>query len=221
MAFAKGSYIICAGCNTQLDILSDYSAIRICDTCGLVNQKYKDADPLTVSKIPEDLSVIKTGSKGKANGSSFVVTGRFRIEIDSGYYNVWSIALGKTDELAWIIDSIGEYIVAYSKRYEATAVKEISMWTAEVERNFSLPELGSCMLVVAKKLIAGYMEGEIGTMPLVMNDARVYDLRTTEGDIVFIIRTRDKELFYLQGRSIDWEEMELTGTRNIEIIGKG
>lgn len=220
MAFAKGSYIICEQCNRPLNIISDYSAMRICE-CGLVNHKYGGAKALTVGKIPEDLSVIRVGSRGKADGAGFVVTGRFRIEVDTGYYNLWSIALEKTDELAWIIDSIGEYIVAYVKRYESSSMPEGKMWTAAVERSFAMPEVGHCVLVVSKKLMAGYMEGEIGAIPLVMSDARVYDLRSEKGEVVFIIRAREAELFYLQGKPVEWEELMLTETRNIEIVGNG
>lgn len=217
MAFAKDSYIICEGCSRQLSILSDYSAIRICDGCGRVHQKYHSTEAITVGKIPEDLSVIKIGSRGRADSSPFVVTGRVRIAVDTGYYNLWSISMERTDEMAWLIDSIGEYIVAYSKTYDSKSIPDLSK--ASIENMLVMPDGGSYMLTVTKALQWGYMEGEIAAIPLVMSSATVYDLRAADGQIVFIIRTWDRPLFYLQGRSVEWEDMSMTGTRNIEIGG--
>lgn len=217
MAFAKGSYIICEGCSRQLSILSDYSAMRICDDCGRVHQKYRSTEAITVGKIPEDLSVIKIGSKGRADASPFVVTGRVRIVVDTGYYNLWSISMERTDEMAWLIDSIGEYIVAYSKTYDATSIPDLSK--AGIENMLVMPDGGSYMLTVIKGLQWGYMEGEIAAIPLVMSRATVYDLRAVDGQIAFIIRTWDQPLFYLQGHSVEWEDISINGIRNIEIVG--
>ncbi|MBS1612880.1 MAG: hypothetical protein JST49_08675, partial [Bacteroidetes bacterium] len=166
MIFGKGGYILCEGCSKQLNIVSDFSAICVCSTCGNVNQKHEPRISVAVGKMQEDVSVIQIGAKGTAQGSEILVTGRYRIETDSGYYNLWSVDVKKTGELAWLIDSMGEYIFASQHNHKYNALPEVKMWNSNTGKYFMLPALGSAKLITNKKVIYRNIEGEVGKMPL-------------------------------------------------------
>lgn len=219
MYYGRGN-IQCEGCSKTLDVVSDYSAMRVCPTCGNVNMKHNTGVSFAVGRIPEDLSVIKIGSKGKCHEGEFEVIGRSRIEIGTGYYNLWSIVIKNTEELAWLIDSMGEYIIASQKKYEANSIVDRQLWQSAVDKYYTMPVLGSCRLITNKKIAFGYLEGEVGNLPLYFSSARVYDLRADDDVVVFIIKTDDKNLFYLKGVTYTWQKLALTNTRNIQIVGK-
>ncbi|HLP51516.1 MAG TPA: DUF4178 domain-containing protein [Chitinophagales bacterium] len=219
MHFGKGSYILCAECNTQLGIQSDYSQMRVCDSCGCVNYKHPKHGKVTVVKFAEDLSAIKTGSTGKIQGSGFTVTGRYRIETSGSYYNLWSVVVSKTDELAWLIESAGKFVFAYNKKVAYNAIPEPALWSGDCDKYYALPELGSCRLVTTDKIAGRNIEGETGDMPPQNEGATFYDLRGDDGQAIFIIKTPDKTLYYLQGTVVTWQSLELTNLKNMPATG--
>ncbi|HRG88934.1 MAG TPA: DUF4178 domain-containing protein [Chitinophagales bacterium] len=219
MYFGKGGHINCAECNSQLAIVSDFSAIRVCDTCGNVNFKYSQPVKVAMVKPTEDLSPVKTGTTGQYDGVPFVVTGRCRINASDCYYNLWAVHITPTEEAAWLIESAGSYAFLRTKKVAYNEIAEPALWNGKSDSYYALPELGSCRLLVTDNIKNVVVEGETGDILTQPDNADLYELQSDDEQSIFIIKKTNKTLHYLRGKVTTLEDLKLANTRSIDISG--
>lgn len=219
MYFGKGGHINCAECNSQLAIVSDLSAIRVCDTCGNVNFKYKQPVKVATIKPTEDLSLIKMGTTGEYNGVSFIVTGRCRLSASDCYYNLWALQVTQTEEVAWLLESAGSYAFLQTKKVAYNEIPEPALFNGKSDSYYALPQLGSCRLLVTDNIKSVVLEGETGEILVQPDNADLYELQSDGGQCVFIIKKTNKSLHYLSGNVTTIENLKLSNTRTIDISG--
>jgi len=219
MAALKGEMIICASCSASLTVQSGEPGVIVCSSCGAVINKDNNAVLRKVTVVPEDMSVIRLGTTGKLpDHTAFEVIGRYRIDAEDGYFNLWNIRLQSNGSQAWIIDSFGEYVYATSKPLKHETIDD-AFWTSSCNWELTLPDIGVFTLVAKPKLVGQNLEGEIPEMPEDITTCRVYELADAGGKQALLIKEKLNQLIFISGDTLDWSAYHFENIRKEEAIG--
>ena len=219
MAAGKGDTIICASCQAQLPVKSDLPGQIVCGSCFALIDKAAKTVLKKVAAVAEDMAVIQTGSTGKLpDHTSFEVIGRYKIDADDGYYNLW-FTISAKNQTGWIIDSFGDYIYAPATSPEYKSIPE-EFWNSDCNSQVSITDKGSFTLMAKPKITGQEIEGEIPEMPEAITNCRVYELADADGKQALLIKDAKNNLICLGGSITPWQSWHFENIRNAQTIGK-
>jgi hypothetical protein len=167
----------CPNCGAPIRFRSAELPIRVCDYCRTaVLRTHGGLQAMgRIAEVPEDVSPLRIGTRGKDDTHAFELVGRIRWRWADGAWNEW-LALFDDGSTAWLGEAMGRFMLLHPTRddfsnsltramakgnaiavgtkstiqhvdYVVTDVKQVSCVGSEGELPFSAP-LGLTMLSV-------------------------------------------------------------------------
>ncbi|MCW3838258.1 DUF4178 domain-containing protein [Sphingomonas canadensis] len=209
----------CPNCGAQAVFRSPALPCRVCDYCQSLLVR-NDAGVSAVGKaaaLPFDVSPVRIGMRGRADGIGFEVVGRVRWAWTDGSWNEW-LLLFQDGSYGWLGDAMGLFMLLREEpvaRVRAKALRRV------IEGGEAVPGVeaqhGGVKYQVsdARDVLCIAAEGELPfTAP---PGWRVYsvDLKGPAGECATLQRDRDEATFYT-GRYVLLGDLEPSGLRAIE-----
>ena len=69
-----------------------------------------------MADLPEDLSILQIGARGKFEGISFAVIGRLRMSWQEGFWNEWC-ALFEDQRIGWLAEAQGFWMMKIGRAH--------------------------------------------------------------------------------------------------------
>ena len=83
----------CPSCGSEVLFKSSISVFAVCDHCkSMIVRHDMDLEALgQMAQLPDDISPLKLGSRGKYKNTVFEVIGRLKVAWSEGYWNEWFV----------------------------------------------------------------------------------------------------------------------------------
>lgn len=102
----------CPQCGAPIAFRSRDLVMRVCDYCR--SAVLRDGETLrvagTAAVVPEDVSPLQLGTRGRADGQPFELVGRVRWRWTDGGWNEWAILFGEGRH-GWLGEAMGRFML--------------------------------------------------------------------------------------------------------------
>jgi hypothetical protein len=157
----------CPNCGAALSFRSANLAVKVCDSCRSV--VVRDGATLAlagkVAEVPEDVSPLQLGVRGRDGEQGFEIVGRVRWRWADGAWNEWCVIFAD-GSYGWLSEASGRFML----------LREVE---ASVFDGQAVARLASGMLVEPG------MTATIAGLDYVVNDVQPVDCVGSEGEIPF------------------------------------
>lgn len=210
--------IHCPSCAAEIVFRSDRTVYATCRSCGSLVVR-TDLKVELIGKeagLPNDLSPLCVGAKGKFEGKAFEIVGRARMRWEDGAWNEWYVLFADGTD-GWIGEAQGEFTMLFRTGERVSVPPKGSVRPEQEVR------IGKSTFVVTDVKDCTYVgsEGELPERPQ-LPTAGDANPRTVSVDLdgpglafASIEYSDDGTQVYV-GRIVEWEELEMSGTRRIE-----
>ena len=178
----------------------------------MIVRKDMDIESLgSMAQLPEDISPLKIGSRGKFKGFAFEVIGRLRVSWSEGGWNEWFILLDD-GRYGWLADAMGFFMVSIevTDKINLPQLPELEpgKWIEILKKRFSVDDI--------KETVCVGSEGELPFKGLSGRKSVSVDLSNNAGEFANLeYSEQDGTRLYI-GRYMDFSNLELTNLRDLE-----
>jgi hypothetical protein len=182
----------------------------------MIVRKDMDIESLgSMAQLPEDISPLRVGSRGKFKGSAFEVLGRLRVSWSEGGWNEWFI-LFDSGKYGWLADAMGFFMVSIEVTDEVKLPRLSELRPGKgieiLKKKFSVDDI--------KDTVCAGSEGELPFKGMSGRKSVSVDLSNNAGEFACIeYSEQDGERLYI-GRYMDFENLELSNLRDLEAVAK-
>lgn len=106
--------LACPQCGASIAFRSADLPVRICDYCrsAIVRDGATLRDAGKVAAVPEDVSPLQLGTRGRDGEHAFELVGRVRWRWDDGAWNEW-LAVGNDGRHFWLGEAMGRFMLLH------------------------------------------------------------------------------------------------------------
>ncbi|AQR74336.1 DUF4178 domain-containing protein [Sphingomonas sp. LM7] len=212
-------HLPCPNCGADVVFRSPALPNRVCDYCRsmLVRSDAGVARVGEVAALPFDVSPVRIGMRGTADGKRFEVIGRVRWAWTDGAWNEW-LLLFEDGSNAWLGEAMGQFMLLWEQpigKVRSRMLREILNGRDAVPG--TEVQLDNQKLVIADARDVTCIAAE-GELPFTATSGwKLYsvDLRGRGGECATLQRDGAETSFY-QGRYVTLAELAPRGLRAIE-----
>ncbi len=203
----------CPSCGAEVQFKSSISVFSVCDYCkSMIVRHDMDLESLgKTAQLPDDVSPLKIGSRGKYNNASFEVIGRLKVAWSEGYWNEWFILFDDGKHI-WLAEAMGFF-----------------MLSSEVQQADKIPHLSKIKIGSRYELIPSHMysaddikeavcigsEGELPFKGLSGRKSTSVDLSNPSGEFACIEYSKQDGSRLFIGKYVEFKNLSLTNLRDL------
>ncbi|WP_010543243.1 DUF4178 domain-containing protein [Sphingomonas elodea] len=212
-------HLPCPHCGADVVFRSPALPNRVCDACHTMLVRSDDgvAQLGIAAALPFDVSPVRIGMRGTADGGGFEVIGRVRWSWSDGAWNEW-LLLFDDASTAWLGEAMGQFMLLREHPFSEVRSKTLrAIAKGEPAQIGHKVELFGRKLVLADAREALCITAE-GELPFTAPSGwRVYnvDLRGSDGECASLQRDGSTVSFY-HGRYVTLADLAPRGLRAIE-----
>ena len=209
----------CPNCGGPLRFRTAFLASKVCEYCH--STIVRRADGLDnvgkAAEVPEDVSPMQLGARGRDGANPFEVVGRVRWRYADGAWNEWCIAYGD-GSYGWLSEASGRWMLL--RETQATVVSGdavhylTSGYGVQPGMTATLAGLEFTVADVQQVECVG-AEGELPFPTPIGTTGTSIDLDRPDG-LVASLQTENGELSAYAGRYVTLAEVAATGLREFE-----
>lgn len=203
----------CPSCGAEVAFKTSIAVFSVCGHCrSMLVRHDMDLEALgKMAQLPEDLSPLKIGSRGKYNNTNFEIAGRLKVAWSEGYWNEWFI-LFEDGKQGWLAEAMGFFMLSYGVKDTAKLPK-----LAEIKpgNKYSLAAKKTFVVDDIKEAVCIGSEGELPFKGLKGRKATSVDLSGDSGEFACIeYSVQDGVRLYI-GSYVDFDRLALSNLRDL------
>jgi len=180
----------------------------------------RDLDVESIGKmaaIPDDMSPLQIGTRGKFLGIGFGIIGRMKLSWSDGFWNEWFVIFDDGRK-GWLAEAQGAYAVSFEiDKKEFAGLRKL--------KNIVLDKVIGSNLVLEKKIlkivdikeaICAGSQGELPFAAPVGRKTTSIDLVGEDGDFASIEVAEGESARVYMGKYVTWEELHCENFRILE-----
>lgn len=205
----------CPQCGAPIAFRAADLPVRICDYCRTAVAR--DGETLrkvgTSAIVPEDVSPLQIGARGRCDDRAFELVGRVRWRWSDGAWNEW-LALYGDGGIAWLGEAMGRYMLLAEVPAPGNNVVVRSIANAQAPQVGRESTIAGVKYRVAdvKRVTCVASEGALPAPTATGTSALSVDLMTTDERCASIQREGDETHVYT-GRYVTLADLAMTGLR--------
>lgn len=210
----------CPNCGAPIRFRSSDLPVKVCDYChSSVLRTGGNLQAIgKVAEVPDDVSPLQLGVRGRDGGKGFELIGRVRWRYADGAWNEW-LALFDDGSTGWVGESMGRYMMLRPIDHSGmrTAIVRQLRDGQPVEPGTKATIDGADYWVSdAKEVTVVASEGELPFPAPLGLGATSIDLNARDGECASIQKDKDGEVEVYTGRYASLAELHATGLRSFE-----
>lgn len=204
----------CPSCGAEVTFKASISVFAVCEFCkSMLVRHDMDLEALgQMAQLPEDVSPLKVGSRGKYNNTVFEVVGRLKVSWSEGYWNEWFL-LFENGKNGWLAEASGFFIMSAEKKATDRVPKLAGL---KVGKGYELAPSQKFFVDDIKEAVCIGSQGELPFKGLQGRKTTSVDLSNYSGEFVNIEYSDQDDLRLYVGRYVDFEELEFSNLRDLK-----
>jgi len=209
----------CPNCGAPARFRSPALPVKICDYCRstLVREGEHLKTAGQVAEVPEDVSPVRIGTRGRDGASRFELIGRVRMRWADGGWNEW-LALHDDGTTGWLSEAMGRYMLLRPARHgglRTDVVKRMRDGQPVPVGSEATIERVSYRVADVKDATFNGSEGELPFSTPAETPIRSVDLMSPDGRCASIQKDRGEVAVYT-GRYVTLADIAATELRAFE-----
>jgi len=209
----------CPSCGAKIDFQSSLSVYAVCKYCqSMVVRRDLDVESIgKMAALPDDMSPLQIGTRGKFLGIGFGIIGRMKLSWSDGFWNEWFVIFDDGRK-GWLAEAQGAYAVSFEiDKKEFAGLKKLKNIVLDkvIGRNLVL-EKKILKIVDIKEAICAGSQGELPYAAPVGRKTTSIDLVGEDGDFASIEVAEGESARVYMGKYVTWEEMHCENFRILE-----
>ena len=203
----------CPSCGAEVLFKSAISVFSVCGHCrSMVVRHDMDVESLgEMAQLPDDVSPIKIGTRGKYKNNPFEVVGRLKVAWSEGYWNEWFV-LFENGEEGWLAEAMGFFMMSSEVKAPERIPRRKDL---KVGNAYELAPSRPFYVDDIKEATCIGSEGELPFKGLVNRKTLSVDMSSFSCDFVNIEYADGEEAHLYIGRYVEFEELALTNLRDL------
>jgi hypothetical protein len=201
----------CPNCGAPVDFRSAASASAVCSYCQ--STLVRDGETLRrigrTADLFDDHSPLQLGATGAYQGAGFALVGRLQYRYGQGTWNEWH-ALFDNGRSAWLSEDNGTYVLGFDHPLGDETVPAADRLLVGTALTVAGRRWHVASVTVAKLIAA---QGELPHPPVLDRGFVVADLRAAGSEVGTLDYGDPKAPAWSVGRSVNLEDLQLTGLR--------
>ncbi|MBI5100689.1 MAG: DUF4178 domain-containing protein [Nitrospirae bacterium] len=204
----------CPSCGAEVSFKSSVSVFSVCDHCRFMLVRHDmDIESLgKMAQLPDDVSPLKIGSRGKFKNRVFEIIGRLKVAWSDGYWNEWYL-LFEDGKRGWLAEAMGLFMLSFE-------VEDTSLVPARdkirVGEGYDLIPSRRFIVDDIKESTCIGSEGELPFVGLAGRKATSVDLSSGPGEFAAIEYSGQDGISLYTGRYVEFQDLELSNLRYLE-----
>ncbi|MBA4372559.1 MAG: hypothetical protein C0402_06815 [Thermodesulfovibrio sp.] len=164
-----------------------------------------------MAQIPDDLSPLQRGSRGKYSGTGFEVVGRLKVAWSEGYWNEWFLSF-EDGRRGWLGEAMGFFMLSF----EAEGIKIIPDRSAiKPGETISFGKAGRFVVDDIKEATCIGSEGELPFPGLLGRKTTSIDLSSDDGNYANIEYSEQDGVTIYFGRYVEFPSFDWSNLRDL------
>ena len=203
----------CPSCGAEVQFKSSISVFSVCDYCkSMIVRRDMDLESLgKMARLPDDVSPLQLGSRGKYRDAAFEVIGRLKVAWSDGYWNEWFL-LFENGKNGWLAEAMGFFIM--SAEIKATD-RVPGLADIAVGRSYELAPSSRFFVDDIKEAVCIGSEGELPFKGLQGRKTVSVDLSNYGGEFVNIEYSGQDDIRLYVGRYVEFGELAFSNLRDL------
>ncbi|MGC2064361.1 MAG: DUF4178 domain-containing protein [Thermodesulfovibrionales bacterium] len=165
-----------------------------------------------MAQLPDDISPLKIGSRGKFRNTAFEVIGRLKIAWSEGYWNEWSL-LFDDGKQGWLAEVMGFFMLSFEVSETTTVPARTAV---EVGKVYELVSAHRFFVDDIKEAVCIGSEGELPFKGLQGRKTLSVDLSDNSGQFAAIEYSDQDGINLYIGRYVEFDSLELSNLRDLD-----
>ncbi len=202
----------CPSCGAEVEFKSSISVFSVCDHCKFMLVRHDmDLESLgKMAQLPDDVSPLKIGTRGRYKNTAFEVVGRLKVGWSEGYWNEWFL-LFDGGRQGWLAEAMGLFMLSTevedSKRVPKLAdLHAGTEYALTASQKFTVDDIKEATCIGS--------EGELPFKGLEGRKTTSVDLSNNSGEFANIEYSEEGVNLYV-GRYVDFDNLELSNLRDL------
>ncbi len=203
----------CPSCGAEVQFKSSVSVFTVCEFCkSMIVRHDMDLESLgKMAQLPDDISPLQIGSRGKYRNTVFEIIGRLKVAWSDGYWNEWFL-LFENGKNGWLAEAMGFFMISSEVKATDRVPKLADL---EVGRAYALAPTQRYFVDDIKETVCIGSEGELPFKGLRGRKAVSVDLSDYGGEFVNIEYSEPDDVRLYAGRYVEFEELDLSNLRDL------
>jgi hypothetical protein len=164
-----------------------------------------------MAQLPDDVSPLKIGSRGKYKNSAFEIVGRLKVAWSEGCWNEWLLLLDD-GKYGWLAEAMGFFMLSFEIKETGQVPKSADL---AVGKGYELAPMQTFFVDDIKEAVCVGSEGELPFKAESGRKTTSVDLSTGSGEFANIeYSERDGVRLYV-GRYVEFDDLALTDLRDL------
>ena len=164
-----------------------------------------------MAQLPDDISPLKIGSRGKHKGAGFEVIGRLKVGWSEGYWNEWYVSF-ENGRYGWLAEAMGFFMLS-SEVKETGKVPPLK--SIDVGKVYEVIPSKKFFVDDIKETVCIGSEGELPFKAFKGRKTTSVDLSDHLGEFASIEYSHEDGISLYIGRYVEFEELQLTNLRDL------
>jgi len=203
----------CPSCGAEVDFKSSISVFSVCDHCKFMLVRHDmDLESLgKMAQLPDDVSPLKVGSRGRYKNTGFEVVGRLKVAWSEGYWNEWFLLFDNGGH-GWLAEAIGFFMLSteVTETNKVPALSEI-----QVGKGYAIAPSRTFFVDDIKEAVCIGSEGELPFKGLRGRRTTSVDLSNNSGEFANIEYSDQDGIHLYIGRYVEFDNLELSNLRDL------
>jgi DNA-directed RNA polymerase subunit RPC12/RpoP len=202
----------CPSCGAEVEFKSSVSVFSVCGHCRFMLVRHDmDLESLgRMAQLPDDVSPLKIGTRGKYKNTAFEIVGRLKVAWSEGYWNEWFLLFDGGSQ-GWLAEAMGLFMLSteaeVTKRVPKLAeVRAAAEYQITPSQKFFVDDIKEAACIGS--------EGELPFKGLQGRKTTSVDLSNNSGEFANIEYSEDGAHLYI-GRYVDFDNLELSNLRDL------
>lgn len=203
----------CPSCGAEVFFKSSISVFAVCKYCkSMIVRHDMDLEAIgQMAQLPEDVSPLKIGSRGRYNKTRFEVAGRLKVAWSEGYWNEWFL-LFENGRHGWLAEAMGFFMLSFEVN-EVDKVPERNK--LKVGTKVDLPGMRTFFVDDIREAVCIGSEGELPFKGMKGRKAISADLSDASGEFACIEYSGQDGVRLFTGRYLEFEALEMSNLRDL------
>ncbi|MBI5233027.1 MAG: DUF4178 domain-containing protein [Deltaproteobacteria bacterium] len=203
----------CPSCGADVIFKSSISVFSVCDHCkSMIVRHDMDVETLgQMAQLPDDVSPLKIGSRGKYKNTVFEIIGRLKVAWSEGCWNEWLI-LFENGKHGWLAEAMGLFMLS-------SEVKETGKIPGhdeiEVGKGYDIVPMKTFFANDIKEAVCVGSEGELPFKGLVGRKTVSIDFSDRSGEFACIEYSSQDGLRLYIGRYVEFGDLDFSNLRDL------